>query len=163
MWKTQETKYVVLICVMSILVLCLAWKGLKLYEFQVDESYINEQDILSLDNVYNYDININYFNGNIFADGWFIKKGESTTRKSKLHMIMRNYESGRCYMLPTEVTKRADVTEFFGEEDKKYDWSGFIVRKDKIDVPNGIYELIIMFQYNDSYGMVNLNRTIEIY
>lgn len=150
------------ICFISVCLLCIFWKGLKLYEFNVGEISLDNKQIEIIDNSYAYDIHTNYHDKNIYMYGWFIKKGHRTIPKTNMNVVLRNTENNKTYIFPTEVVERKDVTEFFNKKENFYDWSGFISRKDKIDISNGVYEIFILYEYIDTSGIVKLKENIII-
>lgn len=162
MKKLQSVKFIMITCLISLLLLCVAWKLLKLHEFYVYEMNISNQEIALVDDLYAYDLKLDCSNKNIFMNGWFIKKGKSTNNKTNLHIIIRNQTTNKSYILPAELVIRPDVTDYFKANQRFYDWSGFIVKKEKINIPNGMYEILIMYEYSDDSGMVKLKELLEV-
>lgn len=162
MKKLQSVKFIMITCVVSLLLLCVAWKLLKLHEFYVYEININNQEVTLADDLYAYDLNVDYSNKNIFMNGWFIKKEKSTNNKTNLHIILRNQTTNQSYILPTELVIRPDVTDYFKANQQFYDWSGFIVKKDNLNIPNGMYEILIMYDYSDDSSIVKLKELLEV-
>ncbi len=82
--------------------------------------------------------------------GWMIKPG-CTLRSVKMHVVLKNTETGKYYVVPTNIVERKDITEMMNDGNV-YDRCGFWVslpRLDELDQKDRDYEIYALYELND--------------
>ena len=86
----------------------------------------------------------------VCISGWLIKRGEQVD-KAAIKIVLKDVETGKCFLVPTDVVTRPDVTEYFADNNK-YDYSGFSVKIPywvELDTDKD-YELFAQYDLNDN-------------
>ena len=93
--------------------------------------------------------------------GWIVKPGQQVD-KVEIRIVLKDTSTGECYVFPTDVTERPDVTEFF-HDGTLYDECGFSVRVpywEELDHTD--YEILAQYDLNnDSRVYVPFHTTIK--
>ncbi len=98
----------------------------------------------------------------ITMDGWIVRRQWPASRVA-IHILLRNTSTDQCYLLPTTVVMRTDVTEQIGDGNN-YNMSGFhvkIPRDGPIDADRYDYEIYALFNVNNIPRIVASGVTLK--
>lgn len=160
--KLQNQKVIKIWLLTAVLGLLLGWAVLVWNETRIRQ--LNAEDVVtdSLDEGYGYYIDYLNYEGNLIVEGWFAKIGEDI-RNVSIKFVLRNIRTGRCYMIPTTMKIRKDVTAYY-KDGHDYDNSGFSINipPDKRVQNNGNdYEMLILYGLNNSEKLISLGASLK--
>ena len=150
-------KFMLLFSVIMCLIFLLGWVVLVKNENRIIEIPSETVAIVD-DSAYIYNLEtvqwkqdeISISKDYVIISGWLIKQGESVD-KAAIRIVLRDTESGRYYVLPTDVIVRNDVTTYFADGNN-YDYSGFSVKIpywSELDTDTD-YELFAQYDLNNN-------------
>jgi len=106
--------------------------------------------------------------GNLLSlSGWAFIPGENIERY-KTHILLRNTRSGKYIKIPTAMRFLKNVTQHFFNPDIEtnynYDMSGWYaaVRTNRLNSSPGQYEIIILYQNDNNYMLIETGRKFEL-
>lgn len=124
--------------------------------FDVFESNINNQYLIMKGN--------GNFENCIDIKGWCMKRGESIdTYNINICLKPKESEDARLIKLRTEPVIRQDITNYFNNDGRDYNYAGFFssVSKSKLD-KNTLYEVFILFQCNNNHYIIQTDKDLFI-
>lgn len=146
----------ILILVLGIFFLA-GWLVLYFHETHIKSITLDKADF-STDS-FTYSLDADGTNGEKVISGWIVKTGTSVDTCS-INVILKENNSTRAYILPTEVVKREDVTINVGEGNN-YDYSGFKALADNVKSERK-YTLCFRLEINSVIYYYNTHQTITL-
>ena len=92
--------------------------------------------------------------------GWIVLNGESI-KSHYIQLVIEN-EDGTCYLAPTSMVMRSDVTNVLNENAKEqidYDASGFASSLNKRYVHSNDSKIYVLYRNNDHRELVDISQT----
>lgn len=94
--------------------------------------------------------------------GWALEKGQNINTYDT-SVALKEKDSDKIYILPTQLVNREDVTKFFNDG-FNYDASGFLSRAytSKLSDSDTKYEIVLLIKNNGKDYVIDTEQTLEV-
>lgn len=166
--KKMQSKKIFCALVMAFLILdiiicfTLSWNEMRIKKVDISEIPVLDSSdgvILNVEDAYH--VERGYDSAQLYIKGWAVIKG-TISRPVAIKVIIKNESSGTCYLLPTSMSTRPDVTDYIGDG-VNYDNSGYSVHLnyDMFDFSHEKYRVLVSYTIADKQYIFVSDKFIE--